>query len=329
METQRSKSIQARFHEAIKVRHYALKTEKTYWHWIRRYLFFHNLKHPSELFERDVERFLSDLAVRCHVSPATQDIAFNAICFLYRHVLNRPLEHINSVRSAPKKKLPVVLRKEEVAAILNELQGHHKLMVALMYGSGLRVGECHRLRIGDIDVAKQTISVRNGKGNKDRVTLLPQNVVAALNQQIQYVTQLHQADIALGFGQTSLPYQLARKYPAAARSAHYQYLFPSIKLAKDPRDGQIKRHHRHEKGLQRAVKRVIRKLGVNELASCHTFRHCFATHLLQSGSDLRTIQELMGHSDIKTTQIYTHVVGQHKSGVKSPLDGAMSISYDI
>ncbi|MCM2679497.1 integron integrase [Echinimonas agarilytica] len=320
METRRSESLQAAFQKAIKVRHYAFKTEKTYWHWIRQYLFFHGMGHPKEHNETHVETFLSDLAVKKHVSPATQSIAFNAVCFLFRHVLNRPLENVNATRAAPKRKLPIVLTRDEIASVINRLNNKFKLMVGLMYGSGLRVAECHRLRIGDINFNLKTITVRNGKGNKDRVTLMPTNLVDAIRQQVDATILLHRADLDAGFGQVSLPYQLARKYKGADRSQQYQYLFPSSHLAVDPRDGVFKRHHLHEKGLQRGVKKAIRAAGVNDLASCHTFRHSFATHLLESGTDLRTIQELLGHNDIKTTQIYTHVLGQHQSGVKSPFD---------
>lgn len=320
MATFRSGELQLRFKEAIKARGYSLKTEQTYWHWIRRYLRFHGLSHPSEHDEQHIESFLSSLALERNVSPATQNIAFNALCFIFKQVLHKPIEHVSARRAKPKYKLPVVFTPQQVEQALAELSGVNWLMVSLMYGAGLRVSECHRLRLEDIDFRLHTITVRNGKGNKDRVTLLPKGLETKLMAQIEAVKKLHDYDKSLGFGEVSLPYGLAKKYPGRAKSLGMQYLFPSANVAKDPKDGKFKRHHRHIKGLQRTVKRAIIKAGLNEMASCHTFRHSFATHLLEVGTDIRTIQELLGHKDLKTTQIYTHVIGQHQSGVISPFD---------
>lgn len=320
MREKQAGTLQRQFISAIRTRHYAYKTEQTYWHWIRNYLRFHRFTHPEQHAEHEVESYLSDLAVHKNVSPATQGVAFNALCFLFNHVLDKPLENIAAIRAKQKIKIPIVFTKTEVQALLSYLTETHWLMASLMYGSGLRVSECHRLRISDICFERHHLLVRNGKGGKDRVTLLPSSLLPQLKEQIYKTVQLHEYDLSLGYGETSLPYRLANKYPEAAKSKGMQYLFPAANLAIDTKDNRMKRHHRHVKGTQRAVKAAIRKAKLNELASCHTLRHSFATHLLEAGTDLRTIQELMGHKDLKTTQIYTHVVGQHQTGVLSPLD---------
>lgn len=312
--------LKQHFEEVIKRKHYALKTQKTYWHWICRFIRFHHYRHPSKLHNTDVEAFLSFLAVKRNVAPATQNLALNAILFLYNHVLNAPLEDINATRAKPKQKIPVVLNRQEVLQLIEVLPMPYQLMAELLYGSGLRASECLRLRVRSIDFTHRSIIVINGKGGKDRITMMPEQLVSPLKEQIESVKKLHLYDLSCDVGEVHMPYQLARKYPNSAKSLSFKFLFPSQSLACDPRDGKTKRHHLHEKSLQRAIKQGVIKSGVNELATAHTLRHSFATHLLQQGADLRTIQTLLGHADIKTTQIYTHVAGLHHSGVRSPLD---------
>ncbi|MDF2178196.1 integron integrase [Aliiglaciecola sp. CAU 1673] len=318
--------LKRQFHEAIKLRHYAQKTEKTYWHWICVYLRFHKMAHPAEHGVPEVERFLSFLAVKRNVSPATQSIALNALLFLFKAVLNRPLEGINAVRAKPRQKLPVVLTRQDVQKLIGCMSGQLSLMAKIMYGCGLRLSECLRLRVGDLDFVHSSIVIHNGKGAKDRVTLMPSMLKIELGKQIDRVRIQHRADLEKGSGLVNMPYALARKYPNSAKSLSFQFLFPSDNLSTDPDDGLLKRHHIHEKTLQRAVKKAVIASGVNELATCHTLRHSFATHLLEQGTDLRTIQELLGHSDIKTTQIYTHVLGRHHAGVMSPVDALLGNS---
>ena len=311
--------LQQQFHEAIMRHHYAIKTEQTYWHWIRRYILFHNKTHPKELSKQDVQRFLTHLAVNRQVAPSTQNIALNALLFLYQQVLGREMENVRAQRAKRKVKLPVVLSHAEVGVLLNELSGHFRLMACLLYGAGLRLSECTRLRIGALSFQQMTITVRSGKGDKDRVTLLPENLCSALKIQAEKVRLLHAQDKVEGFGEASMTESLRRKYPHVAKSYFWQYLFPAAHRAVDPRTGQEKRHHLLASGLQKAVRRAAQRSDIQKHVTCHTLRHSFATHLLQQGTDLRTIQELLGHEDIKTTQIYTHVLGMHGSGVVSPI----------
>jgi integron integrase len=307
--------------EAIQVRHYSIRTEKSYVSWIRQYILFHDKKHPREMGEREVSSFLSYLASKRNVAASTQNQALSAILFLYREVLKIELDWLEDVVRAKKpQRLPVVLSKHETSSLLARLDGVNRLMASLLYGSGLRLMECLRLRVSDVDFTQKLIVVRNGKGGKDRVTLFPEPLVPLLQDHLQKVKLIHQADLEQGAGAVYLPNALAKKYPNAPTEWGWQYVFPASGLSTDPRTGITRRHHIHERQLQNAVKKAVRESGISKKASCHTLRHCFATDLLIQGHDIRTIQELMGHKDIRTTQIYTHVLGRHTSGVVSPLN---------
>lgn len=307
--------------DALRRKHYSYRTEKTYLHWIRRFIYFHDKRHPRDMAEPEVARFLTYLAVERKVSASTQNQAFNAILFLYKQVLEREIRLIQGVvRAKRPERLPVVLTREEVNAVLTRLSGRDRLMACLMYGAGLRVMECLRLRVKDIDFGMNQIVVRDGKGQKDRVTPLPVAVVPALREQIVEVRRVRDADLAEGYGEVSLPFALERKYPNASRELAWWYVFPASQRSRDPYSQRIKRHHIDDSVIQRAVKEAIRSTGIAKPASCHSFRHSFATHLLASGQDIRTIQELLGHSDVSTTMIYTHVLGKGARGVASPLD---------
>jgi integron integrase len=307
--------------DALRRKHYSYRTEKTYLHWIRRFIYFHGKRHPRDMAEPEIATFLTHLAVARRVSASTQNQALNAILFLYKRVIGREMGLIDGVvRAKRPERLPVVLTREEVNAVLARLTGRDWLMAGLMYGAGLRVTECLRLRIKDIDFGMNQIVVRDGKGQKDRVTPLPVTVLSALKQQIEEVRRVRDADLADGFGEVSLPFALDRKYPNAARELPWWYVFPATQRSRDPYSGRIKRHHIDDSVIQRAVKQAIRSAAVAKPASCHSFRHSFATHLLADGRDIRTIQELLGHSDVSTTMIYTHVLGKGAQGVASPLD---------
>lgn len=307
--------------KAIRVRHYSYETEKAYVYWTRFFVRFNGLRHPRELTESDVGRFLTFLAVQRSVSPSTQNQALNAIVFLYKHVLQRPLGHIgNAARAKRRERLPVVFTPGEVERIVSRLDGTARIAVALLYGSGLRLMECLRLRIKDIDFERGEITVRDGKGGKDRVTVLPSSVRNDLLRCIERSRNLHNYDLAEGYGEVSLPYALERKYPNAAREFRWQYIFPADKRSVDPVSRRVKRHHLLPDAIQRQVKRAIAESGVQKHGSCHTFRHSFATHVLESGYDIRTVQELLGHKDVSTTMIYTHVLNRGGRGVRSPLD---------
>lgn len=305
---------------AIRVRHYSIRTEKSYLDWIRRFILFHGKRHPKDMGKREVSDFLSYLATRRHVSPSTQNQALNAILFLYRKVLEIELEWLDDVvRAKPVSRLPVVMSRDETHRVLAHLQGQFRLMGYLMYGSGLRLMECVRLRVKDLQLDPPLLVVRNGKGGKDRVTVLANELVPALEDHLDHLRLVHQQDLEGGFGTVYLPPALARKYPNACREWSWQYVFPSDRLSTDPRSGSRQRHHVFEQRLQRAVKNAVRRAGIEKPVSCHTFRHSFATHLIEDGVDIRTVQELLGHKDLRTTQIYTHVLGRHTSGVVSPL----------
>jgi integron integrase len=307
--------------EVMRVKHYSLRTEETYVAWIKRFIFFHQKRHPRELGAPEISAFLSDLAVRLKVSASTQNQAFNALLFLYREVLNLEMGDVTgTVRAKRSARLPVVLTREEVARLVAALPGTHELMGKLLYGRGMRLMECVRLRVKDVDFGQNHIVVRDGKGCKDRVTVLPQGLVAPLQAHLGRVRLRHQQDLAEGYGRVYLPEALARKYPSAAVEWGWQYVFPSAFLSVDPRSGERRRHHVNELSLQRAVKPAVRAAGITKPASCHSLRHSFATHLLEAGYDLRTIQELLGHKDVATTQIYTHVMARPGLGVRSPLD---------
>lgn len=307
--------------DALRRKHYSYRTEKTYLHWIRRFIYFHEKRHPREMAEPEVAAFLTHLAVERSVSASTQNQALNAILFLYKQVLNREIGLVHGVvRAKRPERLPVVLTREEVHAVLSRLKGREGLMAGLMYGAGLRVMECLRLRIKDVDFGMNQIIVRDGEGQKDRTTPLPAALIPALRQQLAEVQRLRTADLADGYGEVSLPFALDRKYPTASRELAWWYVFPASHRSRDPKSGRIKRHHLDDSVIQRAVKQAIRSTGIAKPASCHSFRHSFATHLLASGQDIRTIQELLGHSDVSTTMIYTHVLGKGARGVSSPLD---------
>ena len=299
----------------------ARRTEDAYVAWIIRFIKANGRRHPRELGEREVEAFLTSLALRDNVSPSTQNQALAALLFLYREVLGQDLPWMEDIRRAKKpRRLPVVLSQEEVAAVLGELSGVHWLMASLLYGSGLRLMECIRLRVKDVDFGRAELTVRGGKGGRDRRTMLPQKLFGPLRGQLEEAGQLHRRDLDAGFGEAWLPSALSVKYPNAAREPGWQYVFPSVNRSVDPRCGVTRRHHRDEKCLQRAFKSAVRAAGVVKPATCHTLRHSFATHLLEAGYDIRTIQELLGHKDLATTQVYTHVLNRGGLAVRSPLD---------
>jgi integron integrase len=305
----------------LRRQHYAKRTEETYVNWIIRFIHFHNLRHPKEMDTPEVEAYLNYLAVERHVSASTQNQALSAILFLYQRVLNQPLSSkVDALRAKPTKRLPVVLSKTEVRALLNALPGVHQLVARLLYGSGLRLMEALRLRVKDIDFAQHHIVVRQGKGAKDRVTMLPASLEKPLQIQLTKVQALHQNDLAQGFGKVYLPHALARKYPNANREWLWQYVFPSHKHSVDPRSGEVRRHHLDESGLRKHIRRAAKALNLTKPVGPHTLRHSFATHLLENGYDIRTVQELLGHKSLETTMIYTHVLNQGPQAVHSPLD---------
>jgi len=309
--------VQAR----MRLRHYSLRTEQAYLYWIRRYIRSNLPHHPRELDGAAVEAFLTRLAVRDHVAASTQNQALSALLFLYREVLGVELAWMESVvRAKRPQRLPVVLSRQQVTDLLARLSGREALMAGLLYGSGLRLMECLRLRVKDVDVQRSELTVRSGKGNKDRMTVLPEALKAGLLRQISDVRVLHDSDLAAGFGRVHLPHALARKYPNAAAEMGWQYVFPATRTSVDPLDGIRKRHHLDEKVLQAAVRRAAQAIGIDKPVTPHTLRHCFATHLLEAGADIRTVQELLGHKDVATTQIYTHVLNRGARGVLSPLD---------
>ncbi len=305
----------------IRVKHYSLKTEAAYCGWIRRFILANGKRHPRDMGGAEVEAFLTRLAVEGDVAASTQNQALAALLFLYREVLCMELPWMDTVvRAKRPARLPVVLSVGEVRRVLDAVEPAYAPMIRLLYGTGMRVSECVRLRARDIDFERGHILVRDGKGAKDRVTMLPQQVREALRDAMARALALHEADVRDGFGAVFLPHALARKYPNAAREPGWQYLFPAASRSIDPRLGIERRHHLHPDLLQRAFKRASRRAGVDRGASCHTLRHCFATHLLESGADIRTVQELLGHADVATTQIYTHVLNRGPVGLQSPLD---------
>jgi integron integrase len=307
--------------DALHVKHYSYRTEQTYVDWIRRYILFHNKRHPREMGETEVQAFITYLATERNLSASSQNQALSAIMFLYRHVLGRELALPPEIIRAKKAShLPTVLSKQEALAVIGNMQGTTKLMTQLLYGSGLRLMECLRLRVKDIDFDNHQLIVRDGKGENDRTTMLPDALVALLKEHLQKVRRIHQKDLDDGFGEVSLPYALERKYPNAPKEFAWQYVFPASVRSTDPVSKQIKRHHLDESVLQRAVREAARLSKIDKPVSPHTFRHSFATHLLENGYDIRTVQELLGHKDVKTTMIYTHVLQRGAGAVKSPLD---------
>jgi integron integrase len=321
LDAQRDPALLEQLRDRLRVKHYSIRTEQAYVEWVRRFVLFHGKTHPRELGAKEVEAFLTHLAVRGRVAASTQNQAKSAILFLYREVIDRELPWLEGVVVArTPQRLPVVLTQAEVEAVLGRMRGTPGLIAKLLYGSGLRILECMRLRVKDIDFSRKEILVRDGKGAKDRVTMLPGSLVEPLRRHMERVRDLHAEDLAAGGGGVYLPYALDRKYPNAAKEWHWQYVFPSIKISTDPRSGVKRRHHADEKPTQRALQSALRAAGIHKPATPHTLRHSFATHLLHSGYDIRTVQELLGHSDVSTTMIYTHVLNRGGRGVLSPLD---------
>ena len=307
--------------DKLRVKHYSIRTEQSYTDWIKRYILFHGKRHPNEMGSGEIEAFLTHLAVEGIVAEATNNQPKSALLFLYREVLQIELPWLDNITQAKvPKRLPVVLTVKEVQSVLSHLNGTHALVSNLLYGGGLRLMEAVRLRVKDVDFARHEILVREGKGFKDRVTMLPETIVAPLKAHMAKVKVLHLEDLAEGAGEVYLPFALDKKYTNAAREWGWQYIFPSKNLSIDPRSGKTRRHHIDEKGVQRAVKQAVRDAELVKPATPHTFRHSFATHLIQAGYDIRTVQELLGHSDVSTTMIYTHVLNKGGRGVKSPLD---------
>jgi len=311
-----------RVREAVRARHYSRRTEKAYVAWIRRFIFFHGKRHPREMGAAEVTRYLSSLAVEGNVAASTQNQALSALLFLYREVLRQDMPWLDDVvRARRPPRLPVVLTRREVQAVIRQLRGTPRLMAVLLYGSGLRLLECARLRVKDIDFERHQITVRAGKGDKDRITPLPTNISGELARHLEAIKNQHELDVRHGAGWVELPWALGRKYPGAGREWPWQWVFPATRFYVDRATGQRRRHHLHESVLQRAVKDAVRHAGIPKRATCHTLRHSFATHLLEDDRDIRTVQELLGHRDVSTTMIYTHVLNHGPAGVRSPADG--------
>lgn len=305
----------------LRFKHYSFRTEQVYIGWIRRFILANGKRHPRDMGATEVERFLSDLAVHGAVAASTQNQALSALLFLYREVLKIDLPWMeNILRAKRPRRLPVVLSQGEVRRLLAAMDGRPWLLASLLYGTGMRLMECLRLRVKDVDFARNEITIRDGKGGKDRRTMLPRSLVEPLQREIERARELHRQDLAAGLGETLLPHALARKYPHAARDFGWQFVFPSQHRSRDPRDGSERRHHFDDAILARALKRARRDAGIAKPLSAHTLRHSFATHLIEAGYDIRTVQELLGHKDVATTQIYTHVLNRGGHGVQSPLD---------
>jgi integron integrase len=314
------KKLLDRMREILRVKHYSIRTEQTYINWAKRYILFHDKRHPKDMGSQEIAAFLTHLAVNRNVAASTQNQALCALLFLYNEVLHIDVGPVDAVRAKKPKRLPTVLSKDEVERVIAAVTGPNRLVVRLLYGSGLRLIECLRLRVKDVDFAYRQITVRDGKGRKDRVTVLPGKLVEPLKTHLQRVAMIHQQDLDAGRGAVYLPYALATKYPNANKEWCWQYVFPARGLSRDPRSGIVRRHHLGEGVLQRAVRRAARLAGIDKPVSCHTFRHSFATHLLEDGYDIRTVQELLGHKDVKTTMVYTHVLNRGGLAVRSPLD---------
>jgi integron integrase len=317
----KSKKLLEQTRDVLRLKHYSLRTERSYCDWIERFIRFHNLRHPKEMGAGEISEFLTHLARVGNVAAATQNQALSAILFLYQQVLKQEVSWIEDVERAKRpKRIPVVLTRDEVHKVFAHLHGTSRLMAGLLYGSGLRLMESVRLRVKDIDFGYARVTVRDGKGAKDRITMLPVNLAASLERHLSKVKAQHEQDLEDGFGEVYLPDALERKYRGAARSWNWQFVFPSARLSMDPRSEVRRRHHVDENVLQVAVKKAVRASGISKPATCHTLRHSFATHLLENGYDIRTVQELLGHKDVSTTMIYTHVLNRPGIGVKSPLD---------
>ncbi len=317
-----------RLREALCSRHYSRRTEQTYCHWVKRFIFFHKVRHPAEMAEPEINDFLTHLAVKEKVSASTQNQALSALLFLYRHVIGREVGDLGKVIRARKPtRLPVVMTRDEVKAVLSNLSEDKWLIASLMYGAGLRLMECLRLRVQDIDFSRNEILVRDGKGAKDRITMLPELLKKPLQDHLRKVKAIHEKDLAEGWGRVQMPDALDRKYPNAPADWRWQWVFPQENRWKNTKTTEEGRHHMDESIMQRTVKEAVTSSGITKRASCHTFRHSFATHLLESGYDIRTIQELLGHKDVKTTMIYTHVLNYGPKGVRSPIDEPKAGSY--
>jgi integron integrase len=307
--------------DVIRRKHYSFRTEQIYLDWIRRFILFHDKRHPREMAEAEVTEFLTFLARDGKVAASTQNQALSALLFLYKEVLRQEIGWLDQVERVKKPaRLPVVLTRDEVRKIFAHLHGTHRLMAGLLYGSGLRLMECVRLRVKDVDFGYAHVVVRDGKGGKDRVTMLPVNLAETLERHLQKVKAQHDEDLEAGLGSVYLPTALQKKYPNAAKEWNWQYIFPSSRISLDPRSQERRRHHVEESSLQMAMKKAVRAAGISKPATCHSLRHSFATHVLENGYDIRTVQELLGHKDVSTTMIYTHVLNKPGLGVKSPLD---------
>lgn len=313
----RPKKLLDQVRDAIRVKHYARNTELAYVYWIKKFFLFHNKRHPKEMGTGEVQTFLTYLALEEQISASTQNQALSALLFLYRNVLSQELSPVDSVRAKPSQHVPTVLSRAEVQAVLHEMSGIYLLMARLLYGSGMRLMECIRLRVKDLDFEYRQIAVRDAKGAHDRYTLLPASLMEPLKEHLTQVRRTHAEDLSKGYGAVYLPFALAEKYPNANREWIWQYVFPSHSLSPDEQDGVIRRFHVSETGLQKAVKAAVQKAGIPKKVGYHTFRHCFATHLLEAGCDIRTVQELLGHKDVKTTMIYTHVLNRDQRRAQS------------
>lgn len=318
----KGKKLLDQYRDHIRLKQYSTRTEKTYIHWVREYILYHNKRHPKEMGVPEINQFITHLVVEKKASASTQNQAVSAVLFLYRYVLHIQLQDdiLDFVRPKRGKRVPNVLSKQEAKAVISKMNGHCKLMTQIMYGGGLRIIECLRLRVKDIDFENHRILVYDGKGGDDRVTMLPDSIILPLKEQIQYVKALHRKDLADGCGSVSMPFALEKKIPNASKELNWQYLFPASTRYTDPATGITTRHHIHETALQRAIREAAKAINLQKRVTPHTFRHSFATHLLQAGYDIRTVQELLGHKDVKTTMIYTHVLQRGGLAVKSPLD---------
>ncbi|MBW2154157.1 MAG: integron integrase [Deltaproteobacteria bacterium] len=318
-----TRKLMDEMHSVMRRRHYSIRTERSYSMWVKRYVAFHKMKSRADLRngEKKIEQFLDHLAIELKVSPSTQNQAMNALVFLYKHVLNHTMDKSINAERAPKRiNLPVVLTREETARIITLMTGVHQLVVKLLYGSGLRIIECLRLRVHDIDFEMKALVVRNGKGAKDRITTFPATLVEPLKSHLKRVKLIHEKDLNDGYGEVYLPHALARKYPKASKQWQWQYVFPAGRISTEPKTGVQRRHHLDPSPINKAIASAARQAGIDKRVTAHTFRHSFATHLLQRGTDIRTIQSLLGHKDISTTMIYTHVLRQGGEGIVSPLD---------
>jgi len=316
----RPKKLLDQMRDVLRTHHDAIRTEKAYVDWAKRFMLFHQKRHPTAMGRVEIEAFLTSLAVDRHSAASTQNQALSALLFLYKAVLRQEVESVDAVRARKPKRLPTVLTKTEALQVLHAMVGVSQVMATLLYGSGVRGLECVRVRVKDVDCAQHSLLVRDGKGEKDRITMLPETLVASLQEHLVRVKQLHTKDLAEGYGAVSLPYALERKYPNANREWGWQYVFPAKSRSTDPRTGTERRHHLDESSLQKAVRAAARLAGIAKHVTCHTFRHSFATQLLEAGYDIRTVQELLGHQDVKTTMIYTHVLNRGAKAVRSPLD---------